>query len=205
MPFLKAQVGFPSILHQSSVPSNITPLYLFSWNTIYFDQKEPIIVQIFEIFRCPGQNSSNYSCQIWNDKSIPLRNFPSFFIVRTHNLSVNFKLIRFLLWIKRSHQSPNFEIFKCSGKSLWNSSCHFPNHKSFFFKFSITLQCHERWFLCTFLSQTLYTLLRRSPLKCKFLRLLSVRVKIRQILHVNFEETSQFLIKFCVILLCHNT
>ena len=38
-------------------------------------------------------------------------NFASFFIVIIHNFSVKFNLIHFLLWIKRSHQSPNFEIF----------------------------------------------------------------------------------------------
>ena len=57
-------------------------------------------------------------------------NFTSFFIVMTHNFSVNFKLIHFLLWIKGSHQSQTFKIFQV----LWwkCSSCHFPNHKSVF-------------------------------------------------------------------------
>ena len=40
------------------------------------------------------------------------------------------------LWTKVSDQSPNFETFKCSGKSLPNFSCHFPNHKSLFVFFS---------------------------------------------------------------------
>ena len=52
-------------------------------------------------------------------------NFASFFIL-------NFKLIHFLLWIKGSHQSPNFEMFKCCVKNLPYSSCHFPNHKPVF-------------------------------------------------------------------------
>ena len=56
-----------------------------------------------------------------------------------------------------------------------------------------------------FLAQTLYTLFKRSPLKCKFLRFWSARVKIRRIPHVNFELTSQFLLKFWIILHCHNT
>ena len=34
---------------------------------------------------------------------------------------------------------------------------------------------------------------------------LSARVKICQIPHVNFELTSQFLFKFCIILHCHDT
>ena len=73
----------------------------------------------------------------------------------------------------------------------------------FLSKFCIPLQFHERLFLCTFLAQTIYTLLKRSTLKWKFLRLSSARVKIRQIPHVNFEMTSQFLFKFCIIFHCH--
>ena len=56
----------------------------------------------------------------------------SFFIVMTHSSSVNFKFVHFLLWTKRSHQSPNINTFKCSGENLPNSSCHFLNHKSVF-------------------------------------------------------------------------
>ena len=59
-------------------------------------------------------------------------NFASFFIVMTRNSPVNFKLIHFVLWIKGSHQSQNFETLECSGENLPNSSCHFPNHKSGF-------------------------------------------------------------------------
>ena len=59
-------------------------------------------------------------------------NFASFFIVMTHNSSVDFKLILFLLWIKGSHHYPNFETLNCSGENLLYSSCHFPNHKSVF-------------------------------------------------------------------------
>ena len=57
--------------------------------------------------------------------------FVSFFIVMTHNSSVNFKVIHFLLWAKGSHQSSNFDTFKCSGENLPNS-CHFPSNKSIF-------------------------------------------------------------------------
>ena len=62
---------FLRILHHSSVPWKITPLYFFSSNNIYLTQKEPIIVNIFETFECSGQNLSNFSCQFWNDKLIP--------------------------------------------------------------------------------------------------------------------------------------
>ena len=56
-------------------------------------------------------------------------NFASFFIVMTHNSCVNFKLIRFLLWIKVFYKSPNFGTFECFSKNMSNPSCHIPNHK----------------------------------------------------------------------------
>ena len=59
-------------------------------------------------------------------------NFASFFIFMTHNSSVNFKLIYFLLCIKGSYHSLNFETSKRSGENLSYSSFHFPNHKSVF-------------------------------------------------------------------------
>ena len=68
----------------------------------------------------------------------------------------------------------------------------------FLCKFCISLQFHERQLLYTFLAQTMYTLLKRTPLKWKFLRLSSGRVKFCQIPYANFERTSRFLSKFCI-------
>ena len=50
-------------------------------------------------------------------------------------------------------------------------------------------------------------LAKSSPLKCKFSRFSSARVKIRQIAHVKFELTSQFLFEFApfFILMTHNS
>ena len=58
-------------------------------------------------------------------------NFALFFIVMTHNSYLNFKVIPFLLWAKGSHQSSNFDTFKCSGENLPNF-CLFSNHWSVF-------------------------------------------------------------------------
>ena len=68
--------------------------------------------------------------------------FVSFFIVMTHNFSVNFKLIHFLLWTKGSYQSSNFDTFECSGENLPNSSCYFPSNKSVFLQIF-----HHSWVL----------------------------------------------------------
>ena len=61
------------ILYPSSVLWKIIPLYFFSSNNIYFAQKEPIKMKIFETFECSGQILSNSLCQFWNDESIPLQ------------------------------------------------------------------------------------------------------------------------------------
>ena len=50
---------FLQILHHSSMSWEITPLYFFSSDNIYFVQKEPIKVKIFDTLECPGQNLSN--------------------------------------------------------------------------------------------------------------------------------------------------
>ena len=68
--FWKHKPVFLQTFYQSWVQSNITPLYFFSWNIIYFGQNQPIKEQIFEIFECSGQNLLNSSCQFWNGKSI---------------------------------------------------------------------------------------------------------------------------------------
>ena len=96
------------ILYPFSISWNITPLHFFSSNNIYFAQKEHVKMKIFESFKCSDQNLSNSSCQLWNDKSIPLQ------ILRHSSLS-------WQLWIKGSHQNPNFETFKSSGEI-----CHIP-------------------------------------------------------------------------------
>ena len=64
-------------------------------------------------------------------------------------------------------------------------------------------QFHERLLVCTFLAQTIYTLLKRSLLKLNFLRHSSPQVKFCQISYVTFETTRRFLSKFCIPLQFH--
>ena len=125
-------------------------------------------------------------------------NFASFFIIMTHNSSVNFKLILFLFWIKGSQQSPNVETFKCSSENLPWSSCHFPNHKSVFLQIShhpsVSWKITPLYF---FRSNIKYFAQYKNQWQCKLLRILSARVKIHQIL-VIFETTDQFFFKFSI-------
>ena len=119
------------IFYQSWVPLNITSLYFLSWSIIYFGQKQPIKVQIFEIFECLGQNLLNSSCRFELVNSFS--NFASFFIVILHNSLVNFKLIHFLLGINLAHKIPNFEPhFQVLWLNFPDSSCYFLNHELVF-------------------------------------------------------------------------
>ena len=106
-----------------------TPLYFFSSNNISFAQKEPIKMKIFETFECSDQNLSNFWCQFWNDKSIPLQIFyPSSFSWKTIPLyffsSNNIYFAQKELIIMKT-----FETFECSGQILSTSLCQFWNDK----------------------------------------------------------------------------
>ena len=92
--------------------------------------------------------------------------------------------------------------------NTWVKFCQIPcaNFEAtsqFLSKFCIPLHFYERLFLCTFLAQAIYTLLKGSPLKWKFLRLFTAQVKFCQISYANFETTSQFFYKLCIPLHFH--
>ena len=120
----------PLILHPSSVSWKITRLYYFISNDIYFAQKEPIKIKMFETFECSAQNLVNSLCQFWNGKSIPCQIlYPS---------SVSWKITLLYFFIsdniyfaqKKPIKVKIFETFECSGQTFWNSLCQFWNDKS---------------------------------------------------------------------------
>ena len=125
MSFLKAQVSFPSnfasifsaIKHNSSV--------LFSSNIIYFGQKQPIKVQIFEIFECLGQNLSNSSCHFWKHKSVFLQTLYQSWM--PSNITLLYFLSSNIIYFDQKHPIKVyiFKIFECSGQNLLNSSRQF--------------------------------------------------------------------------------
>ena len=146
---------------------------------------------------------SNFLCQFWNDKSIPPH--------LLHPSSVSWKTIplTFLaqgiyILLKKSPLKWKFlRLLSAQVKFCQISYLSFETTSRFLSKFCIPLQFHERLFLCSFLAQKIYILLNRSPLKWKFLRLSSARVKFCQIPYANFETTSRFLPKFCISLQFH--
>ena len=71
--FWKRQVDSSPNFHHSSLSRKIIPLYFSGSTNIYFAQKEPIKVKMFETFQCSGQNFSISLCQFCNNKSIFLQ------------------------------------------------------------------------------------------------------------------------------------
>ena len=191
------------ILYPSSVSWKIIPLYFFSSNNIYFAQKELITMKIFETFECSDQ-----ICQIpyanFERKSWFLSNF--FIRLQFHE---RFFVCIFLA--QTIYTLPKRSALKWKFLRLWSAwvkFCQIPyvncERKSWFLsKFCIRVRFHERLFLCTFLARTIYTLLKRSSLKWKFLRLSSARVKFCQIRYAKFERTTRLLSKFCIAFQFH--
>ena len=187
------------------MPSNITPLYFFVAQTYTLFKRSPLKYKFLRFFSARVK-IVKFLMSILNGQYNSSSNFASILIVMRQNSLVNFKVIHFLLWIKGSHQSPKFLGFqRCSGKNLLNSSFIFESTIQFSFKCSSIFSAIKHNSSILFFAQTLYTLVKSSLLKCKFLRFSIAWVKTRQIPHVNFELTSQFLIKFCIILHCHDT
>ena len=67
------------ILYLSSVSWKSIPLYFFSSKNIYFTQKEPIKMKIFEILECSGQILSNFYMPILKQQVASSPNFVSLF------------------------------------------------------------------------------------------------------------------------------
>ena len=174
-------------MYPFSVSWKITPLYFLSSNNIHFAHKEPIKMKIFETFERSDQNLSNSFCQFLNDQSIPLEilypSSVSWKITTLYFLSTN--NIHFLLI-----RSPlKWKSLRLSSALVKNPQISYPSFETtnqFHPKFCLSLQFHERLLLRTFLGQTIYTLLIRTPLKWKSLRLLSAQIKICQIPYANF-------------------
>ena len=154
----------------------------------------------FDTFKWSSENLPNSPCHFPNHKSV--------FLQTLHHSSVSWTITPLYFFSSNNkyfgQKETIFETFECSGQTFSKSSCQFSNDKSIhlqiFYRSSASWKITPLYF---FLAQTIYTLFRRSPLKWKFLRLLSSLVKICQIPHVNFQTTSRFLSKFCITLQSH--
>ena len=150
-----------------------------------------------------GTKFIKFLTSILEDKSIPLQIFRHFISVIPHNSSEIFNWCIFYFGQKYPIKVPILTLLSALVKIFQIPHVIFQTTGQFFFKFWLTLQCHERKLICT-LGQTFYTMHKRVQQKCKFFRLLGAPIKIHQIL-VIFETTNQFFFKFYITLQCHET
>ena len=156
-------------MYPTSVSWKIIPMYFFSSNIIYFAQKEPIKMKIFETFECLGQILSNSLCQFWNNELIPLQIlYPS---------SVSWKITPLYFFSsnniyfaqKEPIKMKIFETFECSGQILSNSLCQFWNDESIplqiLYRSSVSWKITPLYF---FSSKNIY-LAQKEPIKMKIL------------------------------------
>ena len=123
----------------------------------------------------------------------------------THNPSVNFKLVHFLLWTKGSHHSSNFDTFESLVKV--SQVPHVISKRTVIFSSnfaSLFNVMKDNSSVLFFSSNNIYYFTQKEHIKMELLRLSSAQIKICQIPHVNSEMTRQFLFIFC-ILHCHDT
>ena len=127
---LKRQVGSsPNFVFLFSFMKGNSSVLFFSWNKFYFAHKGPIKVNIFETCKCSSQNLSNFLCQFWNDKSIPLP------ILHPSSVSWNktplyfFSSNNIYFAQKERIKVKIFENFDFSGQNLSNTLCQFWNDK----------------------------------------------------------------------------
>ena len=129
--FWKHKSFYLQILHQYSVSSEATTLYVFSLKILYFDQKQLIKVQIFEIVECPDQNLPKSSCHFPNHKE--------FFLQIFHDSSMSSKITPQYFFrsniIYFAQKGPIkvqiLETFECLDQNSPNS-CQFWNKKLVF-------------------------------------------------------------------------
>ena len=104
----------PQILYPSLVSWKITSLYFFSSNNIYFAQKEPIKVNIFETFECSGQKFVNFLMPICKQHVDSSPNFVSLFSF-TKDKFYFFSSNNIYFPQKETIKVKIFETFQCSG------------------------------------------------------------------------------------------
>ena len=96
-------------------------LALFNSNNIYFAQKEPIKVKLFETFECSGQNLFNSDMSILKRQVDSSPNFVSLFRFTKENSLALFSSNNIYFAQKKPIKGKLFETFECSGQNLSNS------------------------------------------------------------------------------------
>ena len=186
------------VLYPSSVSWKIIPLYFFTSNNIYFAQKEPIRMKVFETFKCSDLNLWNFLCQFWNHKLIPLQ------IV--YSSSASWKIISLYFFSsnniyfaqKESIKMKIFETFECVCQNLSNFLCQFWNDK--LIPLQIVYSCSASWKIIPlyfFSSNNIYFAQKE--------RIINENFWDFRCLGQNSSNSIQSLLKYCIILHYHDT
>ena len=109
--FWKHKSVFLQILHQSSVLLDITLCTFLAQTLNTLFKRNPLKCTFLRLLVLRS-TFVKFLMSLLNWQVNSPAKFASFFIVMTHNSSVNFKLIHFPLWMKGFDQSSNFEIFQ---------------------------------------------------------------------------------------------
>ena len=143
MSFLKTKVSFPSNVSSifSAMRQNSNTLLLAQ--ILYTKKGSPLSTNLWD-FWVLWSKLVKLILSILNWQVNSSSNLVSFCIVMTQNSPVNFELINFLLWIKGSHQSPNFQTFESALMKICSIPyVIFESISQFYFKCCINIQCHQ--------------------------------------------------------------
>ena len=139
------------------------------------------------------ENSPNTLCHFWNHESFFTTQFLYIFLAQTSHT-----------FYKSSPSECRFSDFPLHALKFTKFLMSFFKQKvSFSSIFGPIFQCNERSFFSTFLAETLYAIDKSSMSKFKIFILAKAHIKIHQIPHVIFGTKSQFFLKLCITLQCH--
>ena len=132
--------------------------------------------------------------------------FRFFIILRfiTHNSSENLQLMHFLLWTKGSHESANFDTFKCSDENLPKCSCHFPKRKSVFLQILNDSSVSRNITPLYIFRSNVVHFAQKGPIKVHILQICYCSDQNSRFL-VIFETKNWLFFKFCTSFQYHKT
>ena len=128
------------------------------------------------------ENSPNYLCHFWNHQP--------FFKTQLVSIFFSSNITYFLQ--KRSQSNCRFSDFQLLRFKFTKFLISFFKQKVIFLKVWIFFQCHERWFFCNILAETLHAIDKSSTSKCKFSDLPQLALKFTKFLMSILEPRVSF-------------
>ena len=201
MSFFLQMLHFPSNVASifSAIKNNSSTLF-FNSSIIYFGQKQPIKVQIFEIFECSIQNLSNSSCRFWIDKSIPLQ-FLHHFSLSWHKTPMEI-LSSYIFNFRQKHafKVPIWRLSSAVVKICQIPHVNFCRHNPVFLQTLYQSCVQSNITPLYYFSWNIIYFGQNQPIKLQIFEIFECSGQKL----LNYEEFRQFRFNFCIILHCHN-